>query len=230
MTFGPPGSGKSTFLNYFDEQNTISTGNILRSMGLAKQDGTLVEDSKVNKILLDSLKQRLSSGFIILDGYPRRKEQAEFLYYLEEKGIIKPKMFIELDCSDENVLDRTCNRLSCDCGETYHPTLKPSRKENECDKCHHELHKRADDEPHIIQHRLKLYHAQKDAVKGCFSQIVNVIDVNENLKQGLKNLFVLIQQNVSFPITCNSDPIIHSDHRISKGNITTYKDNCKTHD
>ena len=54
MIFGPPASGKSSLIQHFDEKNTVSTGNILRSMGLARADGSLVEDRIVNKILIEN--------------------------------------------------------------------------------------------------------------------------------------------------------------------------------
>lgn len=195
MVFGPPASGKSSLIGYFDEKRTISSGNILRSMGLARKDGTLVEDRIVNKILIENLLNRSDADFIILDGYPRREEQAKFLQFLEKTGVIRLKMFMELSCSDENVIDRSCNRLVCDCGASYHPTLKPSKIENECDKCRGRLQKREDDTPQTIRHRLNIYRSQCNAIRPYFKNIKRFVDVNDNPIESLKEALKIINDS-----------------------------------
>lgn len=196
MVFGPPASGKSSLISHFDGGKTISTGNILRAMGLAQKDGTLVDDRIVNKILIENLYNRLDADFIVLDGYPRREDQAKFLKYLEKTGVVKLKMFLELSCSDENVIDRSCNRLVCDCGASYHPTLKPAKIENECDKCHGKLQKREDDTPETIKQRLNIYRSQCDSIRPYFKNIRYSVDVNENPMESLKEAMAIIRRNI----------------------------------
>lgn len=196
MVFGPPASGKSSLISHFDGEKTISTGNILRAMGLAQKDGTLVDDRIVNKILIENLYNRLNADFIVLDGYPRREEQAKFLKYLEKTGVVKLKMFLELACSDKNVIDRSCNRLVCDCGASYHPTLKPAKIENECDKCHGKLQKREDDTPETIKQRLNIYRSQCDSIRPYFENIRCSVDVNENPMESLKEAMAIIRRNI----------------------------------
>lgn len=198
MVFGPPASGKSSLIGYFDEKRTISTGNILRSMGLARKDGTLVEDRIVNKILIENLLNRSDADFIILDGYPRREEQAKFLRFLEKTSVIRLRMFMELSCSDENVIDRSCNRLVCDCGASYHPTLKPSKIENECDICHGRLQKREDDTPQTIRQRLNIYRSQCDAIRPYFKDIRHLVDVNDDPSASLKEALEIIKGSRAF--------------------------------
>lgn len=198
MIFGPPASGKSSLISHFDENKTISTGNILRAMGLARKDGTLVDDRVVNKILIENLYSRFNADFIILDGYPRREEQAKFLKYLEKTGIIRLKVFLELVCSDENVIDRSCNRLVCGCGASYHPTLKPAKIENECDKCQGKLQKREDDTAETIKQRLNIYRSQCDAIRPYFENIKHLVDVNDSPMESLKQAMEIIKYNRLF--------------------------------
>ncbi len=195
MIFGPPASGKSSLIQHFDEKNTVSTGNILRSMGLARADGSLVEDRIVNKILIENLLSRNDAGFIVLDGYPRNEQQAKFIHYLEKLNVVKLKMFVELSCTDENVIERSCNRVICACGASYHAQLKPPKIENECDCCHSALQKREDDTPETIKQRLNIYRSQCDAIGPYFKNIMHMVNVNDNPMERLKEALAIINQN-----------------------------------
>lgn len=112
VLIGPPGSGKSLQATSISKKYNlvhISTGKLLReiageesSLGheLRKrlQEGDLIPDQLVNTVL----QKRLPSDGYVLDGYPRRVSQADFL-----KGV---DMVMYLDVSDEIIRERIMKR------------------------------------------------------------------------------------------------------------------------
>src|SRR5947207_11043894 len=93
VLFGPPGSGKGTQAKLLVQClgiPQISTGDMLRehiqsgdSMGIdargVMRTGGLVADDKVNTLVAERLRRPDASRGFILDGYPRTRQQAEWL-------------------------------------------------------------------------------------------------------------------------------------------------------
>src|SRR5260370_41205480 len=93
VLFGPPGSGKGTQAKLLVQCLgilQISTGDMLRehiqagdSMGIdvrgVMRTGGLVADEKVNALVVERLARPDAQGGFILDGYPRTRQQAEWL-------------------------------------------------------------------------------------------------------------------------------------------------------
>lgn len=87
LFFGPPGSGKSVqggLLVKRNGWNWLSTGQLFRDSSdpevlsrLAK--GELIDDALTNKVLNDALHRADDQARVVLDGYPRNREQAEWL-------------------------------------------------------------------------------------------------------------------------------------------------------
>ena len=91
LLFGPPGSGKGTQARLISQWlgiPSVSTGDLLRAevasgspLGVQLETllsaGQYVPDALVNQIVVNQLEH--SADGIILDGYPRTEEQAEFL-------------------------------------------------------------------------------------------------------------------------------------------------------
>ena len=94
VMFGPPGSGKGTqakLLVQCLEIPQISTGDMLRehiqagnSLGReiseTMRSGALVADEKVNTLVAERLTRPDCAHGFILDGYPRTRQQAEWLH------------------------------------------------------------------------------------------------------------------------------------------------------
>ena len=91
IIFGPPGTGKGTMGKLIAEEygiNHISTGDIMRKnqaegTELGKladkiiNDGNLIPDDVINKMIFKMYKDNPDSPGFILDGYPRTYEQAK---------------------------------------------------------------------------------------------------------------------------------------------------------
>ena len=150
IMLGAPGAGKGTQAKRIAEKwqiPHISTGDIFRmnikngtELGMeAKKymdQGLLVPDELVVKILLDRVAQSDCKNGYVLDGFPRTIPQAEVLDAELEKLGEKIDYAIDVDVPDENIINRMSGRRACvSCGATYHITYAPTQKEGVCDKC-----------------------------------------------------------------------------------------------
>ncbi len=169
ILLGAPGAGKGTQAEVVcDKLNivSISTGNIIREavknkteMGIQAKDyidnGQLVPDDIIIKIIKERLsKDDCKKGFI-LDGVPRTVEQAKAL---NDLGVEIDKV-INIDVSDEVICKRLSGRRVCSaCGASYHMLYKKPTKEGICDRCGGQLIIRKDDQPETVIERLDVYH------------------------------------------------------------------------
>jgi len=176
VMLGAPGSGKGTVGNLLSGMFNIvhiSSGEIFRSY-IKKHDelgekirsyinkGDLVPDELAITLLEKRLQEKDVQNGVILDGYPRTKEQAVELDRLLAESGRKVASAINLIISDEEIIDRIINRRTCpnpDCREIYNLKFKPSKVENICDKCGHALITRDDDNLKTVTDRLNNYHA-----------------------------------------------------------------------
>lgn len=165
---GAPGSGKGTQAERIGKWlniPTLSTGDMLR--GNIKQGtelgkkakafidaGQLVPDELVITMLRERLQDKAYQNGVILDGFPRTRQQAEAL-----EGFLKVDHVVHLNIPDETIVWRMTGRRVCpDCGATYH-TSWPDYGED-CKKCGARLAARDDDKPETVLRRLEVYHAQ----------------------------------------------------------------------
>ncbi|MDR7664994.1 adenylate kinase [Methanosarcina sp. Z-7115] len=174
ILFGPPGAGKGTqakkMVDFYGIPQ-ISTGDILRAnvregteLGLAAKSymdkGDLVPDDVLIGIIKNRLKEQDCKKGFILDGYPRTVPQADALAVILDE-IDKPiDVVLNLEVSDEELVERISGRLMCKCGASYHRTLNPPKKEGVCDICGSEVFQRADDKEEAVQNRLNVYKKQ----------------------------------------------------------------------
>lgn len=101
ILMGVQGAGKGVQAGFISETYDIphvSTGDLFRAMRtredeLAKRvqhmmaEGLLIDDATTNEIVADRLSQPDAQNGVILDGYPRNQDQADFLKdYLAQKG------------------------------------------------------------------------------------------------------------------------------------------------
>ncbi len=169
---GIQGSGKGTQAKLISEELKlchISTGDLLRSTtGELKSEldkiinqGQLIPDNLMLKILKNRMIQDDCENGIILDGFPRNIEQAKLL----EKEI-KINKVIEIQISDEESRKRLLGRISCKkCGEGYNEYTEPKPKDKGiCDKCGNILIKRDDDNLESINKRIDIYHKDTEPI------------------------------------------------------------------
>ena len=175
ILLGPPGCGKGTQAKILIDTYhipQISTGDILREaikkespLGMEAKthmdQGALVPDHLVIKIIEERLKQADCSRGFILDGFPRTVAQAEALdTRLYEMGS-KLEYVFNIEVDDEELIRRLTGRRVCKkCGESYHMEFNPPRQEGICDTCQGELYQRDDDKEETIRNRLNVYQDQ----------------------------------------------------------------------
>lgn len=183
IMLGGPGSGKGSVGGKISEDFNlphIATGDIFRAelkneTELGKKikkymdNGLLVPDEVVIEIVENRLSQDDAKNGVVLDGFPRTKEQAiELDKFLQRDGK-KVNAVIELDVPDSDIVKRILKRVVCsnkDCGESYNTEFKPSKVEGICDKCGSKLVKRADDNEETVMQRLRVYHdTSKDLIE-----------------------------------------------------------------
>lgn len=172
VLFGKPGAGKGTRLSELmdkrgDDFVIVAVSNLLRSVRkqhneLGKKvasymnSGELVPDDIINELVIEYIKAAEKS--VITDGYPRTVGQAKAMI---DAGVY-PTMMVYFDIDDEEVVERSKQRMACsNCGETYTTgDFKHPKVEWICDKCGHELSRRADDEEDVVRKRLDIFKNQ----------------------------------------------------------------------
>ena len=179
ILLGAPGAGKGTQAEILSAKlgiPTISTGNILRAaikdgtpIGLEAKSymdaGKLVPDSVIIGIVAQRLEQPDCANGFILDGVPRTIGQAEAL----DKAGVAFDHVISIEISDGEIVDRMAGRRVCSsCGAPYHVKAKPPKQEGVCDSCGGPLVQRADDKAETVLHRLEVYHAETEPLKGYY--------------------------------------------------------------
>ncbi len=172
ILLGAPGSGKGTQGAWLSRKLGIpclSTGEILR--GEAKRNtpagfrlrqllatGALVDDETVCAVVGARLRKEPPVKGVILDGFPRTVQQAQFLEgLLAELGLPRP-VAVHLDISADGLLRRLTGRRQCAaCGEVYNLSSRPSSKGSRCEKDGGALIQRDDDTEEVILRRLKQF-------------------------------------------------------------------------
>lgn len=111
VLIGVPGCGKGTLANNLIKEygfKHISTGDLFRAtikkntpLGIRLRNivtsGALVDDQTTNEVMKCEIEKLLAKKHsIILDGYPRTKEQAKFL-----EAIIKPTLVLLINIDHE---------------------------------------------------------------------------------------------------------------------------------
>ena len=172
VLLGPPGAGKGVHSDRLSECYNIphiSCGDILRerlsqndeiSLKLSKimNQGKLVSDDIVMKLIEERLKKPDAADGFILDGFPRTIEQAKKLEELLEKKHIKLDKVIYLNTSLKVSIQRLGGRRVCSkCAANYHIKNMPPEKPEVCDRCGSALYVRDDDQEETVRSRWKVY-------------------------------------------------------------------------
>ena len=182
---GPPGAGKGTYASRICGKKGwahISTGDLLREEvknqtelgNEAKQymdQGKLVPDELVIKMLSGRLERDDCKEGFVLDGFPRTITQAEAL-----ENITKIHAVVNLKIPDWVLIEKILARRTCEkCGDIYNvadirfgpnkeyhmPPMNPKEK-GICNKCGGRLVSRSDETEDIIKKRLEVYREQTE--------------------------------------------------------------------
>ncbi len=122
LLMGIAGSGKGTQSKLLAEKDgfhVISTGELLRQYGSDDQHarmlkGEILGDEEVTALLEQALGDLADQNNVILDGYPRRVSQAQWLLQQQEKGRFQISLVVHLMASKEAVKARLLDRARPD--------------------------------------------------------------------------------------------------------------------
>lgn len=169
VLLGLPGSGKGTQAADLSKKlgiPHISTGDILRKKLKDNSDdarmlagymneGKLVPNELVNRIVKDFVGSSECEKGCLLDGYPRRLQQAD--YFIENIDSNINVIFFDVDA--EIVTRRILGRFSCaSCGRLYNKYFDTTKKDGVCDECGStEFIERVDDTESTILSRIENY-------------------------------------------------------------------------
>ena len=199
---GPPGSGKGSLSKLCVDRlgwAQFSTGDLLRihitnKTNLGKKidfiikSGKLISDALISDMVKDwLLKEMLAKSVVILDGFPRTKNQALALNkILKSTNLNKSDLIVvKLEISDDALILRLLSRVICQnikCQAVYSLNKElglASEQDNICSLCSSPLIKRSDDELNSIIDRLKIYHQHEHEILEVFKNSgIKVIDLN----------------------------------------------------
>jgi adenylate kinase len=173
VLLGPPGAGKGTQAHRLADRYgiaLIATGDIFRDnvendTDLGREataymeQGELVPDEVVVRMVLDRLNEPDAEPGFILDGFPRTSGQAlaleEALAGRDQPLTAALRFVIE----DELAVKRLAGRRICRrCQRSYNVEFHPPQVEGICDVCGGELFHRRDDDETTVRHRIEVYH------------------------------------------------------------------------
>lgn len=183
VLFGPPGAGKGTQAARLCGElgiPQVATGDIFRKnlkegteLGqLARSfmnDGQLVPDDVVWRLVEDRLAEADCANGVLLDGFPRTVTQAELMlasFSITGRSDIR---VVSLTVPDDELVSRLSGRRTClNCGATFHVTYNPPAVASVCDACGSDVVQREDDTEGAVRKRLTTYHIQTAPVLAFF--------------------------------------------------------------
>lgn len=171
ILLGVPGAGKGTQAQFIGKRYgiiQISTGEMLRAavkkkIGLITKvenimnNGKLVPDELVIKLVKKRITQKDCSNGFLLDGFPRTITQALSM----KKASIKIDFVLNFVVPDTVICDRIIGRkIHAPSGRVYHSKFNPPKQNDKDDITGELLIVREDDQEQIIRKRLVEYHQQ----------------------------------------------------------------------
>jgi adenylate kinase len=189
ILLGKPCSGKGTISKLLIEKGYyhLSGSDILRENSQSKvapyykeaiyalTSGVLISDDIMNGMVSHKISQ-LKGQPIVFDGFPRSINQAEELLSLFP-DLTQLQSFY-LDISDNDILERVTNRLTCKCcAASYNTTNMKPQKEGVCDLCQGEVYRRTDDNIDTLKKRLSQYSEQTEPVIHYMKQKIQHFDL-----------------------------------------------------
>jgi adenylate kinase len=191
---GPPGAGKGTQAHHLATRSAIpliATGDIFRGnvenetpLGVEAKEymdnGELVPDQIVVKMVLERLAEPDCYNGFILDGFPRTLPQAEALDdALGRHGRRPLSAALQFVIDDEVAVKRLVGRRTCRrCQRPYNVEFHRPKVEDVCDFCGGELVHRHDDDESTVRHRLEVYHRDTEPLVEYYRQRGLLREVN----------------------------------------------------
>lgn len=156
LFIGAPGSGKGSRSEECKKAGYIhiSSSKLIEEAGYdLSRGGAVISDEEVIKLIMNKIRGLNKDSKIILEGFPRRRKQAELL-----NKYLKIEQVIYLKITKKVALERVKNRIICPvCKTPYSLSYKPPIKEGICDKCGENLVRRSSDTEEIFFKRFKAF-------------------------------------------------------------------------
>ena len=158
-----PAAGKGLLSSMLNEKYGfphISIGDLLRSVDdeIVKrqlENGEFVDNRLIARLLKERLSKSDCKNGFILDGFPRNMTQISIY-----EDICKNlnNIIIVLDIPKELGEKRVTGRMVClECGNVFNEYFDRPKVSGICDKCHHKLIKRSDDNIETYEKRYDTY-------------------------------------------------------------------------
>lgn len=195
IIFGPPGCGKGTQSQFIMKDLGLiqmSTGDMLREnvanktkIGKVIKDimsrGELVSNDIINELIDNFISSHKDSG-LLLDGYPRTRDQAENLDHILKKYDMQIDVILNLQIDFSILFDRITKRYFCkNCNMVYNELYNPPQKEGVCNRCGHtEMLYRKDDTQEVVSKRLEVYTDTTEAILEYYRNKISIEDIEAN--------------------------------------------------
>lgn len=147
--------------------------------------GELVPDALVTAMIRDRIVQAGPNHGFVLDGFPRTEAQAAALDAALAEARAPLEAAVYFKTSPAMIAKRLAGRRVCAaCGQNYHATNRPPRREGVCDRCGGRLETRADDRPETIAHRLEVYERQTAPVLAHYERrgVLRTLDGDQSVE------------------------------------------------
>ena len=210
---GAPGAGKGTVAQAAVKKYgivQISTGDLLREkvkdgseeakrLQEIMSSGQLVDDETIIALLKERLgRDDVHNGFV-LDGFPRTLPQAKELDDLLVTIGKELSLVINIDVTEDRVVERICHRLSCPtCGKIYNEVMEGMipKVAGKCDVDGAQLTKRADDNEETVRARFQAYTEKTLPLVGYYTEkgVLKTYDGNPPMEASVASAFELIDQ------------------------------------
>lgn len=209
--FGPPGAGKGTLAQNCAELldfEILSVGNLCRQQILLKtdigkrvkkflDDSHLIADELIAHMVNDWVLSKIQiKDVLILDGFPRTKQQVELFKSFLNRFLPEIKFVVfNFDISKEISFKRCLQRLTCtniDCFVSSSNYLSTNNKMR-CGFCGSMLKKRKDDYFSNLSVRLDKFFKHKDKLLNFYKeigQLVEFLDIDEKTTIEVFDYFV----------------------------------------
>ncbi|CAL4325545.1 adenylate kinase [Buchnera aphidicola] len=204
ILIGAPASGKGTQAKLISEKYNIpkiSTGDILReniqiNNEIGKKIRNILKNGELvsNEIVCELIKKRIQkkdciNGFL-LDGFPRTKKQAEYIFNLR----IKIDYILEFIVPHQLILKRICGRrVHIPSGRIYNIHYNPPIEEGKDDITKEKLQIREDDKNDIVKKRLENYEENIYSLTQYISKKKNIKYFRINGKESILNIYKKIE-------------------------------------
>jgi adenylate kinase len=196
LLLGAPGVGKGTQAQLLVAEYgipQISTGDLLRAnisqgteLGLKAKEvistGALVDDTLVNQMVLNRLRDKDTHRGYILDGYPRTLDQAGFLDATLAASAQPPRLpvvAISIVVEYDQLLHRITGRRICPtCKSIYNVYSNPPKTPGVCDQDGMTLVQRPDDTEPVFVERMRTFEEQTAPVVTHYRNLGRFQEVN----------------------------------------------------